>query len=43
MEANSDQFEFLEAVLLVSKLRAEVTFLAVFVGGGWSQWLFSFT
>ena len=39
MEATIKQFwAILEAVLLVSKLKAEITFYAVFVGGGWSQW-----
>ena len=30
---------FLDAVLLVPELKAEVTFYAVFIGGGWSQLL----
>ena len=34
----SQFWAILEAVLLVSKLKAEITFYAVFVGGGWSQW-----
>ena len=33
-EGQLSVLRFLEAVLLVSKLRAEVIFFAVFVGGG---------
>ena len=42
MRAGYQLWRFLEAVLLVSKFRAEITFYAVFVGGGWGQRLSSF-